>query len=122
MIYCLGIKIGLEEKYRSDTGNPLGAFEIRIGEGKVVTNGEYDIICPANASSEEESTGICLSLQDIVAFTGDQETIRVKSTDGRDTEVKQIDIYEGYIFIKFDNNIDNPYYAITAGKTSFTVD
>lgn len=122
MIYCLGIKIGLEEKYRSDTGNPLSAFEIRIGEGKVVTNGEYDIICPANASSEEESTGICLSLQDIVTFTGDQETIRVKSTDGRDTEVKQIDIYEGYIFIKFDNNIDNPYYAITAGKTSFTVD
>ena len=122
MIYCLGIKIGLEEKYRSNTGNPLSAFEIRIGEGKVVTNGEYDIICPANASSEEESTGICLSLKDVVAFTGDQETIRVKSTDGRDTEVKQIDIYEGYIFIKFDNNIDNPYYAITASKTSFTVD
>ena len=122
MIYCLGIKIGLEEKYRSNTNNPLSAFEIRIGEGKVVTNGEYDIICPANASSEEDSTGICLSLKDIVAFTGDQETIRVKSTDGRDTEVKQIDIYEGYIFIKFDNNIDNPYYAITAGKTSFTVD
>lgn len=119
-IYCLGIKIGFETKYDDD--EPLRSLFLRIGEGKVVTNGEYDIVCPEAPDDDTAENGVCISLKDIAQITEDIETIRVKSTDGKDTLTKEIRVYEGYIFIRFNKNIDNPYFGITASNISNIID
>ena len=119
-IYCLGIKIGFETKYDDD--EPLRSLFLRIGEGKVVTNGEYDMVCPETPDDDTAENGVCISLKDIAQITEDIETIRVKSTDGKDTLTKDIRLYEGYIFIRFNKNIDNPYFGITASNISNIID
>ena len=108
-IYCLGIKIGFSDVYT----NPLKNFKLRIGEGRVVTNGEYDIV---------KDSQIVLALEDLVELTSETEQIRVKTPDGREEQSLTINIYEGYFFIKFNHNIDNPYFAITGGTATFSED
>jgi len=117
-VYCLGLRFGLETKY--DNSNPLKSFVIRMGEGKVITSGEYDILCPASPIDEEYENGICLSLDKIITSTGKTKTTRVKTADGKKEEDKILRIYEGYLFIKFDKNIENPYFAITASNSFYT--
>ena len=117
-VYCLGLRFGLETKY--DNSDPLKSFVIRIGEGKVITSGEYDILCPASPIDEEYENGICLRLDKIITSTGKTKRTRVKTADSRKEEEKVLTIYEGYLFIKFDKNIENPYFAITASNSSYT--
>lgn len=108
-IYCLGIKIGFSDVYT----NPLKNFKLRIGEGRVVTSGEYDIV---------KDGQIVLVLDDLVELTSETEQIRVKTPDDREEQSLTINIYEGYFFIKFNHNIDNPYFAITGGAASSSED
>ena len=107
-IYCLGIKIGIELPQTPDgytfenaTGLLYG-FKLKIGEGSVQSEGEYSI-----------KDSVVLDLSEVVKSTDTIISINTKSLDGREELTKKIKIYEGYVYIKFNNNIKNPYFAIS---------
>lgn len=121
-IYCLGLRIGLEVPpvpngaiYNIDTDGMkkemLSLFNIRIGRGSVLTDGDYEIECSDNVNN---SKGVILPLSKIIDInSGEKITIQERTSDSRKVVSKELYVYEGYVFIKFNQNITNPYFAIS---------
>ena len=105
-IYCLGLKIGLPCNVNDELAElpNLNDFYIRIGEGRVLTQGDYEI-----------DDVIIIPVTDIVPALSKSQYITINGKDEIDLQDKEINICytEGYIFIKPTENIKNPYFAIT---------
>lgn len=139
-IYCLGFKIGLEvppdppvELNYSDNENriknrkdaAINELMLIIGEGSVLNTGNYNIDYYRIDTEDEDDTGpnrgISIPLRLIVSKDSLQEiTIQEKSPSGKETIEKQIYVFEGYIFLKINNNIKNPYFGIQNKRYNLT--
>lgn len=81
-IYCLGLQA------KQDNNDWHDIF-IKIGEGKVLTHGEYEI---------DWENGVIINVEELLNALSSNEI-------------------NSYFFIKFSKNIKNPYLAITTEKT-----
>ena len=92
-IYCLGISIG-----GNLTQTDLQSLEIKIGEGSVLTQGEYDL--------DDENT-VTIKMSDFI------QTVSADSNEERNTnKIITNSVIEGFVLLKFRRNIKNPYIAI----------
>lgn len=110
-IYCLGLKFGLPCNVNDELEDvpDLSNFYIRIGEGRVLTQGDYEI-----------DDVIIIPLNNIIPALKKSQYITINARDEVGFENKEINICysEGYIFIKPTQNIKNPYFAITQNLNS----
>ena len=98
-IYCLGLRFGVK-LIDGRPADSLFPFKIQIGEGAVKTQGEYDIKNP-----------ITIDISEIVDVHN-LEVIEVIEKENNEDVSVSVAIAEGYVLIRFSDNIENPYFAI----------
>lgn len=98
-IYCLGLRFGVK-LIDGRPADSLFPFKIQIGEGAVKTQGEYDIKNPTTIDISE------------IVDVHNLEVIEIVEKENNEDVSVSVAIAEGYVLIRFSDNIENPYFAI----------